>query len=152
MTFRPPDDIQSRVELSDGVIVVQWRAAEPTELDAGKVVQRVVDLAAGMEYPLLFEIQGVRSVNYGVRKTFASASWPVTSVAIVAASSVDWTAANFYLARHPPACTARLFTSVPEAMKWLDGDFRQGQAFWRLHRKCTPRACRLPSPRAQPRR
>lgn len=128
MSVRPPDESQNQVGLRDGVIVVQWSAAEPTETDAREVMQKVVDLAAGNEYPLLFMVQGVRSVSFGVRKTFASGPWPVASVGIVAWSSVDWVAASFYLSRHPPACPARLFTLVPEAMRWLGGSFRPGKA------------------------
>jgi hypothetical protein len=119
MMVRPPDESRNWVGLCGGIIVVQWRAAEPTEMDAREVMQNVADLAADDEYPLLFTVQGVRSLSAGVQKTLASGSWPAASVAIVASSPVDWVAASFYLSRHTPACTARLFTSVPEAMNWL---------------------------------
>lgn len=119
MTIRSSDDKQHHVLLSGGVMCVHWHAGEVNEETVTAVTSRVAELSAGGVYPVLFNLQGIRKVTYRGRKALAAGPWTQTPVAIVAVSPVDRAAAYFFLGRHPPACTTRLFASRSEAMTWL---------------------------------
>lgn len=114
-------ETHNEVVLHDGLIALTWFDETVLEEKARAIMARVTELSAGDNYPLLVELRGIKKVTYRAQKTFAAGPWPVTRVAIVAHSSVDQVAANFYLGRNPPACPARLFGSAHKAITWLLG-------------------------------
>ncbi|MGF9649476.1 hypothetical protein AAIH32_16005 [Pseudarthrobacter oxydans] len=120
MTVQPPEEHQNRVMLSGGVIHLQWRAPMVTEQNVMAAMARVSRISAGAAYPLLIELRGVRTVNNRAHQAVAAGRLRVTQLAIVAGSPVDWATAHFYLSKMPPGCTMKLFTSVTEALSWLD--------------------------------
>lgn len=108
------------MELDADVLHLQV-SGEVTQLNASAMLYRIAELCAGRTYSLLLQLQGVRQVGHATRRVLAAGPWPVRRCAVVATCPVDWTIAYFYLGRHPPTCSARLFRSTPEAMDWLCG-------------------------------
>ncbi|WP_458780529.1 DUF7793 family protein [Arthrobacter sp. D3-16] len=119
---KPAVDNKIRFGLFKGILWVKWGAEIVTEEKARAVLAGLGELSKGSVFPLIFELQGIRSVEYRARKAFAAGPWPVTRAALVATSTVDRTAAYFFLSRHPTVCETALFVSLPEAMAWVRGN------------------------------
>ncbi|MDQ0923391.1 hypothetical protein QF038_001899 [Pseudarthrobacter sp. W1I19] len=115
---------QNHVMVSGGVIHLQWRAPEVTEENVTAAMASVAQVRADAVHFLLIELCGVRTVNYRVHEAVAAGALPVTRLAIVACSPVDWATAYFYVSKVRPSGTARLFTSLSEAFAWLAMDLR----------------------------
>lgn len=115
---------QNHVMVSGGVIHLQWRAPEVTEENVTAAMASLPEVRAEAVYPLLIELCGVRTVNYRAHEAVAAGALPVTRMAIVACSPVDWATAYFYMSKVPPSCTVKLFTSLPEASSWLAMDLK----------------------------
>ena len=116
------EGISGTIELSGQILCMTWApGAVVTESDAKALMQRATALSAGRTLPLLVEMTGMKWIDGGAQKAFAS-SWPVTRAAIVGASPVDKAMVGFYIARHRPHHPTRFFTSRDEAMAWLAED------------------------------
>ncbi len=113
----------NRVRLSDAFVHVHWTAENVTEKNALTALMQIAGLNERNLYPLLIELHGVRRVNLRIEEVLARAPLPVTVLAIVASSPVDWATAYFYMSRIPAVCTGRLFASLPEAKAWLKSQY-----------------------------
>lgn len=114
--------ITGTIELSGQVLHLRWApGATVTEKDAAVLMQRARDLSAGRNLPLLVEMTGMTWIDRAAQDAFAG-TWPLSRAAIVGTSPVDAAIANFYMARHKPAHPTRFFTSVDEALAWLEAD------------------------------
>lgn len=119
MTDQISEPDSNCVMLTDSFVHVRWTAEEVTEKNAATVRKQIASLNEGTVYPLLIELRGVRRVKLRIEKFFAAAPLPVTALAIVASSPVDWATGYFYVSKVPSACATRLFTSLPKAEAWL---------------------------------
>ena len=116
------EGISGTIELSGQILCMSWvPGAVVRKSDAKALMQRATALSAGRTLPLLVEMTGMKWIDGGAQKAFAS-SWPVTRAAIVGASPVDKAMVGFYIARHRPHHPTRFFTSRDEAMAWLAED------------------------------
>lgn len=114
------DGDQGAVELCGGVLYLRWaRGAPVTESDARAVMAEVSALCSGRPRPMLVDMDWMEGLQHKARNVFAAA-WPLTRIAIVGSSPVDEVIVTLYLARHPPVCPTGFFTSVPDAMTWLE--------------------------------
>ena len=69
--------------------------------------------------PRLVDLAWMEGLEHRARNVFAAA-WPLTRIATVGTSPVDLVMVTLYLAGHPPVCPTMLFTSVTDAMAWLE--------------------------------
>jgi hypothetical protein len=113
--------------VSGGVIHLQWGAPEVTEENVTAAMASIAEVRADAVHPLLIELCGVRTVNRRAHEAVAAGALPVTRMAIVACSPVDWVIASFYMSKVRPSCTARLFTSLSEAFSWLAMNSMSGE-------------------------
>ncbi|GGH90992.1 STAS/SEC14 domain-containing protein [Arthrobacter liuii] len=119
MTDQGDDDVTGTIELEGELLHLKWAPGDVvTERDARALMKRAQVLSAGRTLPLLAEITGVAWIDQGALKAFAG-TWPLARAAVVGASPVDQTLADFYTGRHKPVHPTRFFTSMDEAMAWL---------------------------------
>lgn len=105
---------EQEVELRGGVVHLRWtQGGVVNEADVRAVMAKVSALCKGHRRPLLVDMHWIESLDFRARHVFAG-PWPVTRVAVVAASPVDQVILIFYLSRHLPACPTRYFTSAIE--------------------------------------
>lgn len=119
MTKKTSADEPNCVMLAAGFVYLRWTASEVTEKNAASVHGKIASLTGRRTYPVLIELCGVRGVKLQIEALLAAAPLPVSVLAIVASSPVDWATAYFYMSKVPARCTIRLFTSRPEAETWL---------------------------------
>jgi hypothetical protein len=119
MTVQQFEKNQNHVIVSGGVIHLQWRAPEVTEKNVTVAMASVTEIRAEAVHTLLIELCGVRTINHRAHEAVVAGALPVTRLAIVACSPVDWATAYFYVSKVRPSCTARLFTSLSDASSWL---------------------------------
>lgn len=113
-------DVTGTMELSGELLHLRWAHGDVvTERDAVALMQRAKELSGGRALPLLVEITGVEWIDQGALKAFAGI-WPLTRAAVVGTSPVDQTLASFYTGRHKPVHPTRYFTSMDDAMAWLE--------------------------------
>lgn len=112
--------VTGTIELSGELLHLKWVPGDVvTERDAKALMKRAGLLSAGRTLPLLVEITGVAWIDQGALKAFAG-TWPLTRAAVVGSSPVDQTLADFYTGRHKPVHPTRFFTSMDEALAWLE--------------------------------
>jgi len=115
-------DITGTIELSGDLLHLKWGPGDVvTERDAVALMERARELSGGRVLPLLVEMTGLEWIDQGALKAFAG-TWPVARAAVVGTSPVDQTLASFYTGRHKPVHPTRYFTSMDEAMAWLEED------------------------------
>lgn len=118
------DDVTGTIELSGKLLHLKWEHGDVvTERDAEAMMKRAKVLSAGRTLPLLVEMTGVAWIDQGALKAFAG-TWPLTRAAVVGTSPVDQTIADFYTGRHKPVHPTRFFTSMDEALAWLEEEHR----------------------------
>ncbi|MDQ0146025.1 DUF7793 family protein [Pseudarthrobacter niigatensis] len=115
-------DVTGTIELSGGLLHLKWSPGDVvTERDARTLMHRARALSGGRALPMLVEMTGLEWIDQGALKAFAG-TWPVKCAAVVGTSPVDQTLADFYMGRHKPAHPTRYFTSMDEALAWLNED------------------------------
>jgi hypothetical protein len=76
--------------------------------------------AAGKSYPLLVDMQGIKSVTTEARKYMASVgAMGVTAGALITGSQISRAIGNIFLAIDKPAVPTKLFTDEQKAREWL---------------------------------
>jgi hypothetical protein len=112
------DGAKGTVELRGGVLFLRWiRGASIEEQDARSAMATVRRLRRGRRYPMLVDM--ATATLSGKARTVFAASCPVTRLALLGSTPVDWVVVKFFLGRCSPRCPARFFTSFNDAVTWL---------------------------------
>lgn len=102
----------------DGILLLHWRGDLGIHLeDALSALKAIQAVSAGVEYPLLVNITGLGQVSSAARAAFGTRHQ--RKVALLGASPVDRTIANYFIGVHQPPNPTRFFVSEPEAVQWL---------------------------------
>ncbi|MHA7241317.1 DUF7793 family protein [Arthrobacter sp. TMS1-12-1] len=107
------------VRIEADTLRVAWApGVTVSDHDAVSLVARVEDLSGGAGVPMLVELNAMVSLSRNALQILA-ADLPVTAMALVGASIVDYTLADFFIRVHEPAYPVRYFTTVVQAREWL---------------------------------
>lgn len=107
--------------MDGGVLRVSWDdSVTVSEKDALSLTARVHDLCPGAGVPMLVELNAMVSLTRAALRMLAT-DLQVPAMALVGASVVDETLADFFIRVHEPPYPARYFTTVSAARAWLTG-------------------------------
>lgn len=102
----------------DRILLLHWRGdLEIGKEDALSALESIQAVSAGVEYPLLVNITGLGQVSSAARAAFGTPH--ERKVALLGASPVDRTIANYFIGVHQPRNPTRFFVSESEAVQWL---------------------------------
>lgn len=106
----------------DGVMQIVCKPGTVMTLELGKLSTAVIsELRGGQPGPLLCDLTNVVKMNQDCRKHFAGAEHArvFTHCALIVSSPISKIIGNFFLGANKPIRPTRLFTSVPEGLRWL---------------------------------
>jgi hypothetical protein len=107
--------------LDGGVLRVSWDdSVTVSEKDALSLTARVYGLCPSAGVPMLVELNAMVSLSRAALHMFAT-DLQVPAMALVGASVVDETLADFFIRVHEPPYPTRYFTTVSAARTWLTG-------------------------------
>lgn len=105
----------------DGLLHLVWQpGTQVLRADAVEVVQRINEISADRDRPLLVDMRAARSTSSGARDVFG-VPHAASMIALLGESPVDRVIANFFIGVRRPERPTRYFTSEATAIAWLMG-------------------------------
>ncbi|WP_285250817.1 STAS/SEC14 domain-containing protein [Pseudarthrobacter sp. fls2-241-R2A-168] len=104
---------------ADGIIHLVWQPGIVLESDdVHAAMDKVNDISAGSEYPMLVDMGVTKAVTRQAKSAF-QIPCAASRIALLGSSPVDRIIANFTIERQALPCPTRFFTSRDEALAWL---------------------------------
>lgn len=121
-----PSDIYKnsyiKMWIQESILHVEFTPEVIIDLGIAKqIVKDRLNYTKGDYYPVVVDIQKIKSVDRAARSYFATeeASSSLKAAALLASSYVDKMIGTFFLTFNRPKVPIRLFTNKNEALKWL---------------------------------
>ena len=94
-----------------------------TKADAEETVDACWELSGHRRRLALVDVRRTRSVDREARLHYGrtEAARRCLAAAMLVSSPLSWALGNFFVGLHKPPYPIRLFTSEPEALRWLQG-------------------------------
>lgn len=95
--------------------------SEISREDARTNTEAVLTISEGKNFPILVDLRQIKSISKEARDHFSMRGRKphVTAIAMLVSSPVSRIIGNFFLGLNKPTVPTRMFTSEPDAERWI---------------------------------